>query len=140
MLPSASLAVSLVLSAAWFPALAPLFTEAARFRRAANEGKASFSALVKQGAALEKRAARELERIQSAGYGLEEEDARRFDGRTSPGARSRRPRARAAAGAPSLPRNARHSPSGWRPGARASLGRTRGPGGWARRCTGWRRP
>lgn len=89
MLLGASRAVSLVLAAtpaappppsrepacsAPFPALAPLFTEAARFRRAAKEGKASFSERVKQGAALEKRAAGELERIQSAGSDLEGEN------------------------------------------------------------------
>jgi hypothetical protein len=100
MLLSASLAVSLVLCAApaeppppacepafsaRFPALAPLFSEAARFRRAAHEGQTSFSERVKQGATLEQRAARELERIQSVGCELEEEDARRFDACVSPG-------------------------------------------------------
>jgi hypothetical protein len=98
MLLSASLAVSPLSAApadppppacepafsARFPALAPLFTEAGRLRRAAREGGASLSGLVKQGATLEKRAGRELERIQSAGCELEEEDVRRFDACVSP--------------------------------------------------------
>lgn len=99
MLLSASLAVSLVLAAepaappppscepaftSRFPALAPLFSEAARFRRAAKEGGTSLTDLVKQGAKLEKRAGRELERLQSSGCDLGEEDTRRFDACVSP--------------------------------------------------------
>jgi hypothetical protein len=98
MLLTASLAVSFLLSTGpaappsscepafttRFPELTPVFKEAAYFRRLAQEGKTSFTDLVKQGAKLQKFAGHELERIQSAACSLEEEETRRFDACVSP--------------------------------------------------------